>query len=83
MKGKINLQDAFLNQLRKEKISVNVYLVNGIKLTGKVGGFDNFTIILTSGNGQQLIFKHAISTISPVKSQEVLNFAQIAEKETV
>jgi len=74
MKGKLNLQDAFLNQLRKGKVSVNIYLVNGVKLSGKIGGFDNFTITLTSDQGQQLVFKHAISSISPSSPQDILGF---------
>jgi host factor-I protein len=81
MKGKLNLQDAFLNQLRKGKVSVHVYLVNGVKLSGRIGGFDNFTVILTSEMGQQLVFKHAISSISPIKPREVLDFAlEVVEK---
>ena len=81
MKSKINLQDAFLNQLRKSRTPVYIYLVNGVKLNGRIGGFDNFTVILTSDLGQQLVFKHAISSISPVKPQEVINFSpEAAEK---
>jgi len=75
MKGKLNLQDAFLNQLRKDKVPVHVYLVNGVKLSGRIGGFDNFTVILTSEMGQQLVFKHAITSISPIKPRAVLDFA--------
>ncbi len=81
MKGKLNLQDAFLNQLRKSRTPVYIYLVNGVKLNGRIGGFDNFTVILTSDLGQQLVFKHAISSISPIKPQEVINFSpEAAEK---
>ncbi len=74
MKVRINLQDAFLNQLRKGRVPVNVYLVNGVKLTGRIGGFDNFTVVLTSETGQQLVFKHAISSVSPIRPQDVLSF---------
>lgn len=67
-KTTINLQDVFLNQVRKEHISVTIYLVNGFQLKGFVKGFDNFTVILESDNKvQQLVYKHAISTISPSK----------------
>ncbi|MDQ0204466.1 RNA chaperone Hfq [Pectinatus haikarae] len=62
----INLQDAFLNQARKENISVTIYLVNGFQLRGNVTGFDNFTVILDSNGKQQLVYKHAISTITPM-----------------
>lgn len=63
----INLQDAFLNQVRKENIPVTIYLVNGFQLKGNVKGFDNFTVILDFDGKQQMVYKHAISTISPFK----------------
>ena len=65
MKGNINLQDIFLNQVRKENVLITIYLVNGFQLRGMVKGFDNYTIVLESEGKQQLIYKHAISTISP------------------
>lgn len=64
----INLQDAFLNQARKENISVTIYLINGFQLRGNVTGFDNFTVILDSNGKQQLVYKHAISTITPIRA---------------
>lgn len=66
-KGNINLQDVFLNQVRKEHIGVVIYLTNGFQLKGIVKGFDNFTVVLDSEGRQQLVYKHAISTISPMK----------------
>lgn len=62
-----NLQDIFLNNARKDKIFVSVFLVNGVQLKGYVKGFDSFTVVLDSEGRQQLIYKHAISTISPAK----------------
>jgi host factor-I protein len=59
-----NLQDNFLNQLRKEKMPVIIYLTNGVRLRGVVKGFDNFVILLKEST-QQLIYKHAVSTIVP------------------
>ena len=59
-----NIQDAFLNTVRREKTAVTIYLVNGAKLTGRIRSFDKFSILLESGPNDQLIFKHAISTIS-------------------
>lgn len=59
-----NLQDNFLNQARRDKLIVTIYLLSGVKLTGKIKGFDKYSVILDSGNQEQLIFKHAISTIS-------------------
>ncbi len=65
MKGNINLQDVFLNQVRKENVLITIYLINGFQLKGVVKGFDNYTIVLKTDGKQQLIYKHAISTISP------------------
>jgi host factor-I protein len=59
-----NIQDAFLNTVRREKATVVVYLLNGTKLTGRIRSFDKFSVLLESGSQEQLIFKHAISTIS-------------------
>ena len=64
-----NIQDAFLNTVRREKTSVVVYLVSGTKLTGRIRSFDKFSVLLESGSQEQLIFKHAISTISQSKRQ--------------
>ena len=66
-KTNINLQDVFLNQVRKEHIAVTIYLTNGFQLKGMVKGFDNFTVVLETDGKQQLVYKHAISTISPLK----------------
>mgnify|MGYP000971708735 FL=1 len=66
-KVNINLQDVFLNQVRKEHITITIYLVNGFQLRGNVRGFDNYTIVLDNEGKQQLVYKHAISTIIPVK----------------
>ncbi|ALB22558.1 Host factor-I protein [Piscirickettsia salmonis] len=61
-----SLQDPFLNTLRKEKVSVSIYLVNGIKLQGQIESFDQFVILLRN-TVNQMIYKHAISTIVPAK----------------
>jgi len=68
--NKESLQDSFLNQLRKERVPVVVYLANGVRLKGIVKGFDNFVILLKESN-EQLIYKHAISTIIPEKSLDI------------
>lgn len=65
-----NLQDSYLNQLRKDKMPVVVYLTNGVRLKGVIKGFDNFVIILEE-NTQSLIYKHAVSTIVPERNIEV------------
>jgi len=67
-RSNINLQDVFLNQVRKEKIPVTLFLTNGFQLKGMVRGFDNFTVVVDTDGKQQLVYKHAISTISPVKA---------------
>jgi host factor-I protein len=69
----INLQDAFLNQVRKENIPVTIFLVNGFQLKGMVKGFDNFTVILDNEGKQMMVYKHAISTISPARPVSTLN----------
>ena len=63
-----NIQDAFLNTVRREKTTVTVYLLNGAKLSGRIRSFDKFSVLLESGAQEQLIFKHAISTVVMSKS---------------
>lgn len=60
-----NIQDVFLNKVRKEKMSVTVFLVNGVKLQGIITWFDNFSMLLRRDSHVQLVYKHAISTIMP------------------
>lgn len=67
-----HLQDLFLNAVRKQKISLTIFLVNGVKLTGIVTSFDNFCVLLRRDGHSQLVYKHAISTIMP--SQSVQTF---------
>ncbi|MGI6553667.1 MAG: RNA chaperone Hfq [Bacillota bacterium] len=67
-KSPVNMQDAFLNQVRKESIPVTIFLVNGFQLKGSVKGFDNFTVVLDVEGKQQMVYKHAISTIMPAKT---------------
>ncbi len=62
---KQNLQDTFLNHVRKDKIPVTIFLVNGVKLQGIVSWFDNFCVLLKRDGQSQLVYKHAISTIMP------------------
>lgn len=73
MKQNINLQDVFLNKARKDSIGITIFLVNGYQIKGQVKGFDNYTIILESEEKQQLIYKHAISTIVPMKQIDLDN----------
>lgn len=74
----VNLQDTFLNQARKENILLTVFLVNGYQIKGVIRSFDNFTVMLEVEGKQQLIYKHAVSTIIPVRN---INFHGAAEKD--
>ncbi|MDG1154121.1 MAG: RNA chaperone Hfq [Alphaproteobacteria bacterium] len=73
-----NLQDVFLNTARKNKKSLTIFLVNGVKLQGIVTWFDNFCILLRRDNQEQMVYKHAISTIMP---DEILDLQGEIEKE--
>ena len=66
-----NLQDLFLNQTRRERQVVTLFLMNGFQMRGIVRGFDNFTVVLESDGKQQLIYKHAISTLVPGKAVDM------------
>lgn len=73
----MNLQDVFLNQVRRESVQITVFLTNGFQLKGMVKGFDSFTIIFESEGKQQLLYKHAISTMIP---QRPISFSGQPEK---
>lgn len=66
-KAALSLQDSFLNQVRKDNTPVTVFLVNGYQLRGTVKSFDNFTVLLDVDGRQQLVYKHALSTIVPAR----------------
>ena len=65
-----NLQDLFLNQARRDRLQVTMFLMNGFQMRGIVRGFDGFTVVLDSEGKQQLIYKHAISTVAPGRNLE-------------
>ena len=67
MSDTINLQDAILNEVRREKVPVTLFLMNGFQLRGVITGFDSFVVVLVSEGRQQMIYKHAISTLAPMK----------------
>ncbi len=77
-----NLQDPFLNALRKEHIPVSIYLVNGIKLQGKVDSFDQYVIILKN-TVSQMVYKHAISTIVPARQVRLTQGSEDFEEEVL
>lgn len=70
-KGSFNLQDNFLNQLRKDNILATIFLVNGFQIKGSIRSFDNFTVLLDVDGKQQLVYKHAVSTIIPFRNINV------------
>lgn len=76
-----SIQDIFLNEARKKNVPLTVFLVNGFQMRGVVTGFDSFTVTLLSDGRQQLIYKHAISTVAPVGKLELPRFGEEEEKE--
>lgn len=62
-----NIQDSFLNTARKDKTNITIYLLSGVKLTGRIRSFDKYSVVLETNNQEQLIFKHAISTVVMAK----------------
>lgn len=69
----LNLQDVFLNQARRERLTITIYLTNGFQFKGVVRGFDSYTVILDCDGRQNLVYKHAISTITPSKPIAILD----------
>jgi host factor-I protein len=78
-----NLQDTFLNAVRKSKVPLTVFLVNGVKLQGVVTWFDNFCLLLRRDGQSQLVYKHAISTIMPGGPVQMFEQEEAAELEAV
>ncbi len=76
-----NLQDTFLNNVRKNKLPVTIFLVNGVKLQGVITWFDNFCVLLRRDGHSQLVYKHAISTVMPASPVKL--FDQEESEETV
>ena len=74
-----NLQDMLLNQARKDRVPLTIFLMNGVQLRGIVRGFDNFIVIVEADGKQQMIFKHAISTIIPLRPIDLMSLKQERE----
>ena len=68
MSEQLNFQEAVLNEVRREKIPVTLFLMNGFQLRGVITGYDSFVVLLVTDGKQQMIYKHAISTIAPIRS---------------
>lgn len=78
-KDKQNVQDVFLNHVRKLKTPVTVFLVNGVKLQGFISGFDNFCVVLRRDGHIQLVYKHAISTVMPAQPVQLYDASEDEE----
>ncbi len=68
MSEQMNLQDAILTEVKKDKVPVTLFLMNGFQLRGVITGFDSFVVVLVTDGKQQMIYKHAISTLAPIRS---------------
>lgn len=79
IKAPLNLQDTFLNEARKKRAPLTVFLVNGFQMRGTVLGFDSFTVLLESEGKQQMVYKHAISTIAPARP---ITLPELSETDT-
>jgi len=75
------IQDPYLNALRRERIPVSIYLVNGVKLQGRIDSFDQFVVVLKS-NVTQMVYKHAISTIVPARDPQSFNLGEMIAEST-
>ena len=71
MQKKINLQDLFLLRARQDRVPVTLFLMNGLQMRGTITGYDPFVVVLDSDGRQQVIYKHAISTIAPIRPVEL------------
>lgn len=69
-----SIQDSFLNTARKERHNITIYLISGVKLTGRIRSFDKYSVVLETGNQEQLIFKHAISTVVTIRAAHIPHF---------
>ena len=76
MSETINLQEAILKECRKDKVPVTLFLMNGFQLRGIVTGFDSFVVVLVSDGKQQMIYKHAISTLAPIRPLKAASVTQ-------
>ena len=77
-----NIQDSFLNTARKDKSNITIYLLSGVKLTGRIRSFDKYSVVLETNNQEQLIFKHAISTVVMAKGTHMAHERPMGEVRT-
>lgn len=76
MQIKANLQDIFLLRAKRDKLPVTMFLMNGFQMRGVITGFDSFTVVLTADGKQNLIYKHAISTVSPAREVDLAEWEE-------
>lgn len=81
MSKNYNLQDFFLNQARRDKIPLTIFLMNGVQIKGHVRGFDNFIVIVEVDGKQQMIYKHAISTVIPLRQVDMSSLSRQDEED--
>jgi len=81
-KGTQNIQDSFLNSARKDRGVITIYLISGVKLTGRIRSFDKYSLVLESNSTEQLIFKHAVSTVVIAKQTHATSHERHAQGET-
>lgn len=81
MQKSYNLQDHFLNQARKDRVPLTIFLMNGVQMKGQVRGFDNFIVMVDSDGKQQMVYKHAISTIIPLKHIDMSSASKEEQEE--
>jgi len=74
-----NIQDSFLNTARKDKSNITIYLLSGVKLTGRIRSFDKYSVVMETNNQEQLIFKHAISTVVMAKGMHMAHERPLGE----
>jgi host factor-I protein len=77
-----NIQDSFLNNARKDKVVIAIYLMSGVKLSGRIKSFDKYSLVLETNNQEQLIFKHAISTVVTLKTGHTHAMSQTGHSQT-
>ena len=75
MSDTVNLQDAILSEVRKDRVPVTLFLMNGFQLRGIITGYDSFVVVLVTDGKQQMIYKHAISTLAPIRSLKAVQSA--------
>ena len=78
-----NIQDSFLNTARKDKSQITIYLLSGVKLTGRIRSFDKYSVVLETNNQEQLIFKHAISTVVMAKGSRPKQITTVMKQVTM